>query len=79
MKRSTSGLVAVLTTVFSVLMGCTGNQAVSVSDGLSVRAHDSAADPLLFPKDSFTVETRTVRTSAGKKKVTRRLRQQPDV
>jgi len=29
-------------------------------------------DPLLFPKDNFTVETKTVRTSAGEKKVTYR-------
>jgi hypothetical protein len=29
-----------------------------------------AKDPLRFPKDSFTVETRTVKTSAGEKKVT---------
>ncbi len=30
----------------------------------------SAADPLLFPKDNFTIETKTVKTSAGEKKVT---------
>lgn len=29
-------------------------------------------DPLLFPKDNFTVETKTVKTSAGEKKVTYR-------
>lgn len=27
-------------------------------------------DPLLFPKDNFTVETRTVKTSSGEKKIT---------
>jgi hypothetical protein len=27
-------------------------------------------DPLLFPKDNFTVETKTVKTSLGEKKVT---------
>ncbi len=32
----------------------------------------AAADPLLFPKDSFTVETKTVKTSAGDKSVTYR-------
>jgi hypothetical protein len=31
-----------------------------------------AQDPLLFPKDSFTVETKTVNTSSGEKKVTYR-------
>ena len=30
------------------------------------------ADPLLFPKDNFTVETKTVKTSTGEKKVTYR-------
>ena len=30
-------------------------------------------DPLLFPKDNFSVETRIVKTSAGEKKVTCRL------
>ncbi len=29
-----------------------------------------AKDPLLFPKDNFTVETKSVKTSAGEKKVT---------
>ena len=29
-------------------------------------------DPLLFPKDNFTIETKTVRTSTGEKKVTYR-------
>lgn len=28
------------------------------------------ADPLLFPKDKYTVETKTVKTSGGEKKVT---------
>ncbi|HOW86580.1 MAG TPA: subtype B tannase [Candidatus Aminicenantes bacterium] len=32
-----------------------------------------SGDPLLFPKDDFTVETRTVKTSAGEKKVTVRF------
>jgi len=30
-------------------------------------------DPLLFPKDNFTVETKMVKTSAGEKKVTTAL------
>jgi hypothetical protein len=35
-------------------------------------AAGQAKDPLLFPKDNFTVETRTVKTSAGERKVTYR-------
>jgi len=35
-------------------------------------AGGQARDPLLFPMDRFTVETKTVRTSAGEKKVTYR-------
>jgi hypothetical protein len=31
---------------------------------------NSSKDPLLFPQDSFTVETKTVKTSKGEKKVT---------
>ena len=33
-------------------------------------AEGQSKDPLLFPKDNFTVETRIVRTSSGEKKVT---------
>ena len=32
-------------------------------------AEGETEDPLLFPKDNFTLETRTVKTSAGEKKV----------
>jgi hypothetical protein len=35
-------------------------------------AGNQAKDPLLFPKDTFTVETKTVKTSAGEKNVTYR-------
>jgi hypothetical protein len=35
-------------------------------------AGDQAKNPLLFPNDNFTVETKTVNTSAGEKKVTYR-------
>ena len=35
-------------------------------------AGGQTADPLLFPKDSFTVETKIVKTSAGEKRVTYR-------
>ena len=33
-------------------------------------AESQTNDPLLFPKDNFTVETKTVKTSSGEKKVT---------
>ena len=33
-------------------------------------AASQTINPLLFPKDNFTVETKTVKTSAGEKKVT---------
>jgi hypothetical protein len=33
-------------------------------------AGSQSNDPLLFPKDNFTVETRTVKTSSGEKKIT---------
>ena len=35
-----------------------------------VTAEGESKDPLLFPKDNFTVETRIVKTSSGEKKVT---------
>jgi hypothetical protein len=37
-----------------------------------VSAGGQTQDPLLFPRDAFTLETKTVRTSAGEKKVTYR-------
>jgi hypothetical protein len=39
---------------------------------LSWAAGSQTMDPLLFPKDNFTVETKTVNTSAGEKKVSYR-------
>jgi hypothetical protein len=45
--------------------GVTGITGVH-GDGQKV----TAQDPLLFPRDNFTVETKTVKTSAGEKKVT---------
>ncbi|MFZ0281565.1 MAG: subtype B tannase, partial [Bacteroidales bacterium] len=35
-----------------------------------VTAGGQSKDPLIFPKDNFTVETRTVKTSSGEKKIT---------
>jgi hypothetical protein len=49
--------------------------ASSITAGLALgglAVTGQAQDPLAFPKDSFTVETKTVRTSAGEKKVTYR-------
>ena len=43
-----------------------------VRDWLFAQKKSSRKDPLLFPKDNFTVETKTVKTSAGEKKVTYR-------
>jgi len=39
---------------------------------VSKTAEAQSKDPLLFPKDNFTVETKTVKTSSGEKKVTYR-------
>lgn len=36
----------------------------------SVMAWGQSTDPLIFPKDKFTIETRMVRTTSGEKKVT---------
>jgi len=46
--------------------------AAVLSGPLTERARGQSRDPLLFPKDGFTVETKTVRTSAGERKVTYR-------
>ena len=35
-----------------------------------VTALGQTKDPLVFPKENFTVETRTIKTSSGEKKVT---------
>jgi hypothetical protein len=41
-------------------------------DWLFTQKKSPGKDPLLFPKENFAVETKTVRTSAGEKKVTYR-------
>jgi hypothetical protein len=53
------------------------NKGITTSIGLaaaclimSLRAESQINDVLLFPKDKFTVETKTVKTSSGEKKVT---------
>jgi hypothetical protein len=45
---------------------------LALGSGAREAAGGQAQDPLLFPKDSFTVEIRTVRTSTGAKQVTYR-------
>jgi predicted peptidase len=44
-----------------------------VRDWLFTQKKSPRKDPLLFPKDDFTLETRTVKTSAGERKVTCRF------
>ncbi|MBN1627045.1 MAG: alpha/beta hydrolase [Deltaproteobacteria bacterium] len=45
---------------------------IAVCSLVCAAAGDKAKDPLLFPKDNFSIETMTVQTSAGVKKVTYR-------
>lgn len=37
---------------------------------MGLAAREQTNDPLLFPKDNFTVETKTIKTSTGEKRVT---------
>lgn len=55
------------------------NKGAAVSAALAVvcalascSGKDQNRDPLLFPKDNFTLQTKTVKTSSGEKKVTYR-------
>lgn len=72
MKENKLYLIFVPVMVLSMLVGCTDNQSASVSDEPSAESHVAAKDPLLFPKDNFSVETKTVMTSTGEKEVTYR-------
>lgn len=72
MKRNFLCLLFAIAMALSTLVGYTGNQAARATDKPSAKAHDTTKDSLLFPKDNYTVETRTVKTSAGEKKVTYR-------
>ena len=45
-------------------------KAITEVFGDGQKAAAAVEDPLLFPKDNFTVETKTVKTSEGEKKVT---------
>ena len=59
MKRISSALSAIPWLVTAMILSAAAGRA----------GDPSATDPLLFPKKNFTVETKTVRTSAGEKKV----------
>lgn len=72
MKGNTFYLLLVLLMMLSMLVGCTDRQSESALDKPAAKDQVSATDPLLFPKDNFTVETKTVKTSSGEKKVTYR-------
>jgi len=63
-----------LAVALSMLLGCAENPAVRAAARPSAGASGQVGpeDPLLFPKDVFTVETKTVRTSSGEKSVTYR-------
>jgi hypothetical protein len=56
----------------SMTAGYTSAQPVPAAGSSSVgaAAGNGANDPLVFPKDAYTEETKTVRTSLGEKKVT---------
>jgi hypothetical protein len=58
----------------SVGTGSVGSRAVHAAGrpAVDVSGPAGADDPLLFPKDAFTVETKAVKTSRGDKKVTYR-------
>jgi len=56
--------------VFLSFLACMGCATFA-----SAQTKTVAGDPLLFPKDQFTLETKTIKTPAGEKKVTYRLYQ----
>jgi hypothetical protein len=58
MKLNRRCLFFALAMLLSMPVAYTGSQALPYKD------------PLLFPRDAFTVETKTVRTSSGERKVT---------
>jgi hypothetical protein len=65
-------LLGVCALALWIFVSYAGNRAVQASGNLPAKAAGTAKDPLLFPKDNFTVETKTVKTSGGEKKVTYR-------
>jgi hypothetical protein len=72
MKRNSLGLLLALALGLWMLVGYTGNQAMRAAGKSSAKAHNASRDSLLFPRDDYTEETKTVRTSAGEKKITYR-------
>ena len=71
MNCNTPYLFIIPMIVFLMFAGCTDRQSTGDSNNTEVKAQASS-DPLLFPKDNFTVETMTVQTSDGEKNVTYR-------
>ncbi len=71
-KRNTLYLLLVSLMTLLLLSGCPNNQPAEKQDKPTAKTQVTTEDPLLFPKDNFTVETKTVRTSGGDKKVTYR-------
>ena len=80
MKQNSLGRLLVPVLALWVIAHYNGNPTVGASAEPAAKAHDASKDALRFPKDNFTVETRTVRTSTGEKEVTyRSYRQIPYV
>jgi len=72
MKQNMLYFILIPVMVLSMLVGCTDNQPTGGSDEHAAKTQVAVKDPLLFPKDNFTVETMTVQTSEGEKNVTYR-------
>ena len=72
MKRNALCLLLAPVMALSMVVGYADGQAVPAAGRSSAEAlgTNGANDPLLFPKDKYTEETKTVKTSVGEKKVT---------
>lgn len=75
MKQRTRLLLLALTTALPVVTGSASDRAIPAGGTSATTALRSTAavDQLAFPKDKFTEETRTVRTSSGERTVTVRV------
>jgi hypothetical protein len=69
MKRNVLCLFSAPVMALSLLVGYVGSQAIRATDKPAAKTQGIVKDPLLFPKDNYTVETRTVKTAAGEKRV----------
>jgi hypothetical protein len=72
MERAALSLLLAPVIAMSMAFGHASAQARPAAVGPSARAvgTGAAGDPLVFPRDKYTEETRTVRTSTGEKQVT---------